>query len=142
MASIRKLKSGNYQVQIRLAGLSNVTKSFSKKKDALRFIKVVEGDSELQRKLGRATSQIPVFRDWCDSYLNQYSGRDPSTIGRLNWWCDQFGEIPVTKIDEFMVDDGLVKLHAKGLTGSTSVWYRGFSGANARAVVIQLDPDG
>ena len=124
MASIRKLKSGNYQVQIRLSGLPNITKSFSKKKDAFNFAKTVEGDTELQRKLGKATSHIPSFEDWCDVYMSQYSGRDPSTTGRLDWWCDQFGGLHITKIDEFMVDDGLVKLHGKGLTGSTINRYK------------------
>jgi integrase len=124
MASIRKLKSGNFQVQIRLSGLPNITKSFSKKKDAVAFVKIVEGDSELQRKLGKAAPYIPLFRDWCNVYMNQYSGRDPSTAGRLDWWCEQFGEIPITKIDEFMVDDGLVELHGKGLTGSTINRYK------------------
>jgi integrase len=124
MASIRKLKSGNYQVQIRIAGLPPVTKSFSKKKDATTFVKQVEGDSELQRKLGKAVAQIPRFRDWCDVYMAQYSGRDPSTVGRLDWWCGRFGNQYVTKIDEFMVDDGLVELSKKGLTGSTINRYK------------------
>jgi integrase len=124
MASIRKLDSGNYQVQIRVSGLPHVTKTFSKKKDAIAFAKTVEGDSELQRKLGKATSQIPLFRDWCDLYMNQYSCRDPSTTGRLDWWCRYFRDIPVTKIDEYMVDDGLVKLDAKGLSGSTINRYK------------------
>ena len=124
MASIRKLKSGNYQVQIRRAGLSPVTKSFVKKKDALAFSRQVEGDTELQRKLGKASSLIPLFRDWCDIYMSQYAGKDPSTVGRLRWWCDRFGDKPVTEIDEFIVDDGLILLSKKGLTGSTINRYK------------------
>ena len=124
MASIRKLKSGNFQVQIRLSGLPNITKSFSKKKDAVAFVKIVEGDSELQRKLGKAAPYIPLFRDWCNVYMNQYSGRDPSTAGRLGWWGEQFGEIPITKIDEFMVDDGLLRLKKNARTGSTINRYK------------------
>lgn len=124
MASIRKLSSGNYQVQIRLLGLPSVTKTFSKKKDANAFVKQVEGDTELQRKLGKAPSIIPVFREWVDTYMEQYSGKDHSTAGRLYWWSDQFGDIPVTKIDEFMVDDALIRLHEKGRTGSTINRYK------------------
>lgn len=124
MASIRKLRSSNYQVQIRLVGLPSVTKTFSKKKDASAFVKQVEGDTELQRKLGKASSIIPLFREWVDTYMEQYSGKDHSTAGRLDWWCDQFGDTPVTKIDEFMVDDALVILHKKGRTGSTINRYK------------------
>lgn len=108
MVSIRKLKSGNYQVQIRASGLSPVTKSFARKKDAISFVKQVEGDSELLGKPGKAASTIPTFQKWCDVYMSQYSGQDASTIGRLNWWCEFFGNKPVTKIDELMVDDGLM----------------------------------
>ena len=123
MASIRK-RNGKYQVQIRLTNFQPVSRTFSRYKDALTFIKMIEGDTELLRKLGRASADIPKFRAWCDFYMRQYIGKDPSTIGRLSWWCEQFGDLPVTKIDEFMVDDGLSKLEKKGLTGSTINRYK------------------
>lgn len=56
--------------------------------------------------------------------MSQYQGRDLGTPGKLDWWCDQFGDTPVTKIDEFMVDDGLIALSQKGLTGSTINCYK------------------
>ena len=124
MASIRILKSGNYQAQIRLVGLPPVTKTFSRKKNATTFIKQVEGDTELQRKLGKAIASIPSFRDWCSIYMAQYSGRDNSTVGRLDWWCDQFGDKSITNVDKFIVDDGLLNLKKKGLTGSTINRYK------------------
>ncbi len=114
MASIRKLSSGNYQVQIRVTGLPSVTRSFSKKKNATSFVRQVEGDSELLRKLGKAPAYIPTFKKLCDDYMKQYLGKDRTTVGRLNWWCEQFGETQVTKVDEFMVDEGLTKLQKKG----------------------------
>lgn len=55
MASVRKLSSGIYQVQIRRAGMPAVTRSFRKRRDAEAFARAVEGDSELARKLGRAS---------------------------------------------------------------------------------------
>lgn len=124
MASIRKLQSGNYQVQIRITGLPPVSKSFSKKKDATAFVKAVEGDTELLRKLGKASAQIPTFTELCNLYLAQYSGKDHCTTGKLDWWCQRFGNLPVTKVDEFMVDAGLIKLHNKGRTGSTINRYK------------------
>ena len=124
MASIRKLKSGNYQVQIRRVGYPPVAASFSKKKDALSFVTQVEGNTELLRKLGKAPNVIPIFHEWVNSYLSTYSGKDKSTSGRLFWWTNFFGDIPVTKIDEFLVDDGLIQLRNKGLTGSTINRYK------------------
>jgi len=60
MASIRRLPSGSYQVQIRRAGMPAVTRSFSRKRDADAFVRTVEGDSELARKLGRVYPQDRV----------------------------------------------------------------------------------
>jgi integrase len=124
MASIRKLPSGSYQVQVRRAGMPAVTRSFSKKRDAEAFARAVEGDSELARKLGRAPAHIPTFRHWCGTYMAQYQGRDRSTAGRLAWWCEQFGDQPVTRIDEFMVDEGLTVLEKGGRSGSTINRYK------------------
>jgi len=46
MASIRKLKSGNYQVQIRLLGLRPLVRSFSTKRKSQKFAHQVEVDIE------------------------------------------------------------------------------------------------
>ena len=124
MASIRKLTSGNFQVQIRRTNFPNVNKTFSRKRDATEFVRQVEGNNELLRKLGKACSDIPNFQKLCELYMDQYKGKDPSTIGRLNWWIKQFGKMPVTKIDEFHVDDALKKLVDKQLSGSTINRYK------------------
>jgi len=124
MASIRKLQSGNFQVQIRRTNFPNVNQTFSRKRDATEFVRQVEGNSELLQKLGKACSDIPNFQQLCDLYIAEYKGKDPSTLGRLNWWVKQFGEMPVTKIDEFHVDEALNKLAAKQLTGSTINRYK------------------
>ncbi len=113
----------------------SVTKTFSKKKDAAAFIKQIEGDTELHRQLGRATAIIPMFREWYSIYMSQYSGKDPSAVGRLDWWCGQFGDSPITKIDEFMVDDGLIKLKKRVLTGSTINRYK----STLSAIFIHLE---
>lgn len=124
MASIRKLVSGNYQVQIRKVGMAPVTRTFTSKKHARAFSLHIESSTELARALGKAPCLIPGFGAWCDVYMAQYQGRDPSTIGRLVYWRNQFGDLPITKIDEFAVDDGLINLQYKGLTGSTINRYK------------------
>jgi integrase len=123
MASIRKLPSAKYQVQIRLKNLSPVVKSFTTKKNAQAFIRTVEGDTELLRKLG---SQAPIsisFKQLTDMYMQQYTGKDASIIGRANYWSDLFGKKDVTEIDEFMVDDVLVSLSNR-ITGSSVNRYK------------------
>ena len=47
MAYIRKLPSGNFQVQVRLKGLKPITRSFSNKTLAKEFAREIEGNSEL-----------------------------------------------------------------------------------------------
>lgn len=117
MASIRKLPSGNYQVQIRLVGMPPLCRSFAKKRDADAFVREVEGNTELHRKLGRASAHIPVFSDWVTTFLKTYQGRDPDMAGKLAWWAEQFPRIAVTKVDEFMVDDALARLEKHGRHG-------------------------
>lgn len=117
MASIRKLPSGNYQVQIRLVGMPPVCRSFAKKRDADAFVREVAGNTELQRKLGRAAAHIPIFSDWVSTFLKAYEGRDPDMAGKLAWWAEQFPGIAVTKIDEFMVDEALARLQKHGRHG-------------------------
>ena len=123
MASIRKLKSGNYQVQIRLLGLRPIVRSFSTKKKSQEFARQVEGESELARKLGAPIIQLLTFKELVDKYISQYRGKDPSTAGRLTYWVERFGTKQVTQIDEYNVDDGLVEL-AKTRTGSTVNRYK------------------
>ena len=55
--------------------------------------------------------------------MAQYLGKDPSTLGRLNYWITRFGDKQVTQIDEFDVDDGLIEL-SKTRTGSTINRYK------------------
>jgi integrase len=118
MASIRKLPSGKYQVQIRLKGLQPIAKSFTTKKSARNFARTVEGDTELLRKLGSPSSHSITFNELTDLYMGQYKGRDNSVISRVQYWKRQYSNTDVTKIDEFMVDDALVEL-ASHVTGST-----------------------
>jgi hypothetical protein len=120
MAYIRKLASGNLQVQIRLKGLKPISRSFSTKTKAKEFAREIEGNSELARKMGVPTTQIIIFSQLVDIYLKQYTGKDPSIFGRLKFWVDRFGEKSGTTIDEFMVNDGLVYL-AKNINIVTPV---------------------
>ena len=123
MATIRKRKYGNYEIQIRLTGLKTITRTFPTKTLAIKFQREVEGDVKLQQALGKPVMQRTTFHEVVDLYMNQYTGRDSSVAGRLNYWCNRFGHIPITDIDELMVDDGLIDL-ATTLTGSTVNRYK------------------
>jgi len=61
MAYIRKLSSGNYQVQVRLTGLKPISRTFSNRLLAKEFVREVEGNSELARKLDTPISQVRAY---------------------------------------------------------------------------------
>lgn len=123
MSSIRKLPSGKYQVQIRLKNLKPITKSFDTKKNAQAFSRSVEGNTELQRKLGSPSVVSISFTELIKLYSKQYKGRDKSNKGRINHWGECFKDKLVVDIDEFMVDDELILL-ASRLTGSSVNRYK------------------
>ncbi len=118
-------KSGEkrYQAQVRLKGLRPIVRTFSRKKDATAFVRHVEGDSELSRKLGMPFVESISFKDLIDLYMKQYAGQDLSVVSRLDFWVKRFGDKPIINIDEEDVDDGLIDL-AKFRTGSTVNRYK------------------
>ena len=76
MAYIKKLASGNFQAQIRLKGLQPICKTFSSKALATQFVRQVEGDTELQRKLGLPACKSLAFSELVDQYLAQTTFRE------------------------------------------------------------------
>jgi len=123
MAYIKKLASGNFQAQIRLKGLQPICKTFSSKALATQFVRQVEGDTELQRKLGLPACKSLAFSELVDQYLAQTSFRDKSARGRILFWKTTFADKAVHQIDEFMVDQVLHQIAARR-TGSTVNRYK------------------
>ena len=123
MAYINKLSSGNFQVQIRLKGIKPIYKTFSTKKMATDFARQVEGDSELQRKLGSPVVSMLLFPEAVSLYLSQITLRDQSAPSRILYWKKLFHDLPVNMIDEFMVDEALHEL-ARTRSGSTVNRYK------------------
>jgi len=123
MAHIKKLPSGNFQVQIRLKGLKPIYKSFSTKKMATDFARQVEGNSELQRKLGVPVVSLLSFSEAVRLYLSQMTLRDQSAPSRILYWKKRFHDLPINQIDEFMVDEALHEL-AQTRSGSTVNRYK------------------
>lgn len=73
--------------------------------------------------LGKPLPNTITFKQYVDIYMSDYTGKDPSTVGRLNWWCEQFGQSPMLKITDDDVDTALIKL-SKRVTGSTTNRYK------------------
>jgi len=123
MAYINKLSSGNFQVHIRLKGLKPIYRTFSTQALAKQFARQVEGDTELQRKLGNPVANTLLFSDAVSLYLSQITLRDQSAPSRILYWKRRFHGVAVNQIDEFMVDEALHEL-AKTRSGSTVNRYK------------------
>lgn len=124
MATIRKLKSGNYQVLIRLSGLKPITKTFPTKTLATQFQRNVEGNEKLQQSLGSVVLSSLRLSKIIELYINQYTGKDPSVIGRLNWWDKLYGTLTLNKFNSMKVREGLKLLQANKCSGSTINRYK------------------
>ena len=65
MASIRKLPSGSWCVQIRVKRLKPITRTFKTKGNAREFAKQVENDTEIARKLGMPVAKALRYALGC-----------------------------------------------------------------------------
>jgi integrase len=136
--SLTKSGEKRYQAQVRLNGLRPIVRTFSRKKDATAFVRRVEGDSELSRKLGEPIVDTICFKEIVNLYMRQYEGQDQSTVGRLDYWVTRFGNKSVTQIDEEDIDEGLINL-ATSRTGSTVNRYK--STLSAVFIFFMRHPD-
>ncbi len=110
MATIRKLKSCNYQVQIHLSGLKPITKTFRTKTLATSFQRKVEGDKKLQLALGDLGTSGITLGELIDEYMKQYPGKDHGLPTSLTWWKNYCGELVVNKCTVSVIRKGINQL--------------------------------
>ena len=141
MATIRKLPSGNFQAIVRLKNLKPLYASFPTKTKAKAWVKAVEDDTALARKLacgddltlrqavqidtsrGTLRCIVPTFGKWADEVLANSTMADASAAGRIKFWQDRFKDKLVTDVTPEDVDDTLHEI-AKNRTGSTVNRYK------------------
>jgi len=117
MATIRRRESGNYQAQIRLAGLKPISKTFPTKTQAKQFVRQVEGDAKLAQMLGDPlTNSLTIF-DLITAFVEQYSGKDKTILLNLNWWLQKYGHFKVSKFTEDTVRQAINHLIEHGRNG-------------------------
>ncbi|MDX2507226.1 MAG: hypothetical protein QNL62_22505 [Gammaproteobacteria bacterium] len=108
--TIRKLKSGNYQVQIRLSGLKPITKTFPTKTLATSFQRKVEGDKKLQLALGDPGTSGITLSELIDEYMKLYQGKDHGLPTSLTWWKNYCGELVINKCTVPVIRKGINEL--------------------------------
>ena len=141
MATIRKLRSGNFQAIVRLKNLKPLYASFPTKSKAKAWAKAVEADTALARKLacgedltlrqavqietsrGTLTCIVPTFHEWAEEFLANSTMADSSAAGRIEFWQSRFSDKLVTDVTPEDVDDALHEV-AQNRTGSTVNRYK------------------
>ena len=154
MATLRKLRSGKWQVVIRLKNLKPQYKTFHTKRDASRWATLIE--YEVQLPLAKIKSPprpldlnelseyatngslscliAPLFEDWIDIFLETSCHKDKSMKGRLCYWKSRFRGFIVTQITPDMVEQELLIL-SESISGSSVNRYK----SNLSSVFKQLN---
>ncbi|MEC9372024.1 MAG: hypothetical protein VYB33_12055, partial [Pseudomonadota bacterium] len=97
MASIRK-RNGRYQAQIRRKGYSEVSKTFSSRDAAKKWVKATETDmerGEFRPKVNMTVGEL-IKRFERDVAPKHKASR--STIVRCRNLCRHIGSVPMTKL--------------------------------------------
>ena len=100
MATINRLKSGNWRVQIRRKNCSPITKTFTYRRDAEAFAAGVEHDILVGRYLD-PRDDTPALKELLTRYREQIT---PTKKGaaqegrRVDMWIERFGELPANQL--------------------------------------------
>jgi len=89
MATVRKLKSGKWNAQVRRKGHSPISKSFTFEKDAHTWIRAIESEMDRGSYINRSSAENTTLADALIRYRNEITptkkGRDREK-NRINQW--------------------------------------------------------
>jgi integrase len=89
MATVRKLKSGKWNAQVRRKGHSPISKSFTFEKDAHTWIRFIESEMDRGTYINRSSAENTTLADALIRYRNEITpskkGRDREK-NRINQW--------------------------------------------------------
>mgnify|MGYP003675232996 CR=1 FL=1 len=89
MATVRKLASGKWNVQIRRKGHTPISKSFINQKDAHVWIRCTESDMDKNVYINRSDAETTTLADALNRYKNAITPFKKSRareLGRINLW--------------------------------------------------------
>jgi integrase len=95
VATIFRLRSGSWRVQIRRAGERAISKVFEKKVEAVDWSRVMEGSRDNISAFPDAEARKRNVGQAIDAFMLAYTGRDVSIVRRLGWWKDRYGTTPL-----------------------------------------------
>lgn len=90
-----------------------LTKSFTRKADAVAWATKLAGNPEHASALSQAASLQMTFPDLADKYMAQWTGRDRGRITLVSWWRNYFRNHRIEEITSQHVRAGLLKLESE-----------------------------
>lgn len=115
MATIRKLKSGRYNVQVRREGHPPVSETFDTKGDAQKWARKIEGDIDEGKHYG--FSRVRTLADAIDSF--EKHGNSIKTADdrsrHLDWWREHYGKRKLFHFTADVVDEGREELASENV---------------------------
>jgi len=114
MATIQKVKNKKgfaYRVIIRNKGLKTITKTFSKRQLAVKFVHKMESDRQTRASYNPRNDKT-TFREIVATYIsNDYQGAKFGTQkARVQYWIDLLGDRYIVDISTIDISDGINRL--------------------------------
>ena len=107
MATYTKLPSGNIRAQVRHAGHRPISRTFTKKSNAIAWARSMEGDADKIDEAPDAEAKKRTLGTAIDAFLLEYVGKDTAIVGNLGWWKDRFGDQPLVSFTDARVAEAL-----------------------------------
>lgn len=126
MPNVQKIvgkRGTSYRVQVMRNG-KRIGRTFDKKRDADIFLSKLLSTGDLLDTLTHHYLATTPLSEAIRSFLDQHSGKDPSTIQRLNWWSDYIGHLTVARVSPQHVREGLRALEQGGAAAGTRNRYK------------------
>lgn len=115
MATIRKLPSGRYNVQVRREGFPPVSETFDTRGDAQKWARKIEGDIDEGRHYGY--SRVRTLADAIDAFEKSASkiASADDRSRHLAWWREHYGTRKLFHFTADIVDQGREQLTSENL---------------------------
>lgn len=143
MATIRRraTKQGKvtYQVQVRMRGKGQITRSFDRLADAKLWAAHTEADIKLARALPSAEARKHTLKDAVKNYLRTALGRKaPGTAkhvrAQLQWWEDRIGAFTLDQVGTALIVECREELLAGRAPATVNRYMAALSGLLTTAV--------
>ena len=113
MATIQKVdrkRGKKYRVFIRRKGQKPISKVFDRKKAAEDWARLMDGSLDQIAAYPDAEARRRTVGEAIDGFMLDYAGKDTAIVGRMFWWKNEYGAVPLASFTQATVKEGIRKL--------------------------------